>query len=357
MSAFDGTPVYCTREDVKRALDSGETARNNDQIDRLIDAAARGIDDECARYFYPRATTLYWDWPSVQMGRSWRLWLDRDELLSLTTLTSGGSGIPSGGYYLEPNRSGPPYSRIEIRLDSAYALGLGSTPQRDIALTGVFGFTRATTAAGTLAATITDSATSLACSDAAKIGVGDTLLIDTEYMQVTDRRMLTTGQTGTLTANANAVTLTVADGTAFDIGEVLLLDSERMLVVDIAGNDLTVRRAWDGSVLAAHTTATIYAARTLLVTRATLGTVAAAHNVDTVIYRHTPPNLVRQLNIAETLQGLQNEGSAYQAVQQRARQMGARGSARNAQIQVYPIDDLRERVLHTYGRKARMRVV
>lgn len=357
MTAFTGTPVYCSREDVKAALDSQETARNNAQIDRLIDASARGIDDMCARYFYPLATTKYWDWPDVQMGRSWRLWLDRDDLLSLTTLSSGGTTIPSTGYYLEPNRSGPPYRRIEIRLDSSYAYGGGATPQRDITATGVFGYTQATAAAGTLGATITDTATSLTVSDAALVGVGDTLLIGTEYMQVTDRRMLDTSQTGTLTASASAVTLAVSDGTAFDVGELLLLDSERLLIVDIAGNNLTVKRAWDGTVLAAHTTAAIYAARTLLVTRATLGTTAAAHSSGAAVYRHTPPNLVRQLNIAEALAALQNEGSAYQAVQQRARQIGARGSARNAQISVYPVDELRERVLNTYGRKARIRVV
>src|SRR5690348_2102852 len=104
MTAFDGTPVYCTREDVKRAVDSTETARNNDQVDRLIAAAARDIDSACARYFYPRTTTLYWDWPDLQrMGLPWRLWLDRDELLSLTSLTTGGASIATSNFNLEPN--------------------------------------------------------------------------------------------------------------------------------------------------------------------------------------------------------------------------------------------------------------
>jgi hypothetical protein len=357
MTAFAGTPVYCTREDVKAALDSQETARNNAQVDRLIDASSRGVDHLCGRYFYPLATTKYWDWPDVQMGRAWRLWLDRDDLLSLTSLSSGGIAIPSTGYYLEPNRSGPPYRRIEIRLDSSYAYGGGATPQRDITAVGVWGFTNATSAAGTLGASISSSATSLTVSDAALVGVGDTLLIGTEYMQVTARSWATSSQTGTLTASAAAVTLAVSDGTAFNVGELLLLDSERVLIVDISGNNLTVKRAWDGTVLAAHTAATIYVNRTLTVTRATLGTTAAAHTSGDAVSRHAPPNLVRQLTIAETVNALQQEGSAYQAVQQRARQIGARGSTRAGMTQVFPIDELRDRVLTTYGRQARIRVV
>jgi hypothetical protein len=197
----------------------------------------------------------------------------------------------------------------------------------------------------------------VAVSDASLVGVGDTLLIGTEYMQVTARSWATSSQTGTLTASAAAVTLAVSDGTAFNVGELLLLDSERVLIVDISGNNLTVKRAWDGTVLAAHTAATIYVNRTLTVTRATLGTTAAAHTSGDAVSRHAPPNLVRQLTIAETVNALQQEGSAYQAVQQRARQIGARGSTRAGMTQVFPIDELRDRVLTTYGRQARIRVV
>jgi hypothetical protein len=138
---------------------------------------------------------------------------------------------------------------------------------------------------------------------------------------------------------------------------VLLLDSERVLIVDIAGNVLTVKRAWDGTVLASHSSAEVWAARTLLVTRATLGTTAASHTGGVAVYRHAPPTLVRQLAVAETANALQQEGSAYQAVQQRSRNLGAAGSARAAMMQIAPIDELRDRVLSVYGRKSRLRVV
>lgn len=360
MTAFTGLPVYASREDVQRALDAASTARTNDQIDRLLDAASRGIDDDCARYFYPRSAMLFWDWPNVQMGRSYRLWLDRDELLSLTSVTTGGSTLDPSQFTLEPNRSGPPYSRIEVNLGgSAGAFGGGATFQQAIGVTGVFGFTNATTTAGTLGATITSGATSLTVSDSSLVGVGDTLLIGSEYMQVTDRRMLDTGQaiTGTIAAQANAVSVTVSNGAAFDIGEVLLLDSERVLITDIAGNVLTVKRAWDGTVLAAHTSSEVWAARTLLITRGTLGTSVVSHTSGAAVAKHAPPALIRQLAIAETMNALQQEGSAYQAVQQRSRQAGASGSARNTMTQVAPIDDLRDRVQSVYGRNSRIRVV
>lgn len=353
-------PWYATREDVQRALDGATTARTNAAIDRLIDAASRGIDDDCARRFYPVAATKYWQWPDVQMGRSYRLWLDDNELLSVTSVATGGATLAPSAFLLEPNRSGPPYSRIEIDLGSgSAAFGGGSTFQQAIGITGVFGYTNATIPAGTLVGTISSSATTLQVSDGSLVGVGDTLLIGSEYMQVTDRRMVDSGQaiTGTVGAAANVVTLTVSNGAGFDVGEVLLLDSEQMLITDIAGNALTVKRAWNGTVLAAHTSTEVWVSRTLLVTRATLGTTAAAHTSGVAVARHAPPSLVRQLAIATTMDALQQEGSAYQAVQQRSRQAGAVGSARNTMTQIAPLDGLRERVQVAYGRNARIRVV
>lgn len=352
-------PSYCSREDAKSAVDSTETARNNAQIDRLIEAASRDIDRLTARHFYPMIQTVTMDWPNNQMGRSWRIWLDRQEVISVTTLVTGNITIPPAAIILQPGNTGPPFSRIELNLGMAAAFGGNAiTPQNAVSITGVFGYTNATTSAGTLTAAISSTtATTCSISDAALVGVGDTILIDSEYLQVTDKRMADTGQTGSLASSSAAVTLAVSSGAAFDIGEVLLIESERLLVVDIAGNNLTVKRAWDGTVLAAHTSAGIFAARTLTVTRGTLGTTAATHSNAAPVLRHTPPALIRQLCIAETINSLQQEGSAYQAVQQRSRNLGASGSARGAMTQVYPIDDLRNRVMTAYGRQSRLRVI
>lgn len=52
---------YCTREDVKNALDIKETARNDDQIDRAIEGATDTIEDDLNRKFYPEVDTRYFD--------------------------------------------------------------------------------------------------------------------------------------------------------------------------------------------------------------------------------------------------------------------------------------------------------
>ncbi len=104
---------------------------------------------------------------------------------------------------------------------------------------------------------------------------------------------MTTGTTindASVTANDNNVGITLADGTKVKAGEVLTWDSERVLVESISGNVVTVERAVDGSVLAAHANGiTVYAPRTLTVTRAENGTTATVHDTATVINKYAPP--------------------------------------------------------------------
>src|SRR3546814_4711334 len=103
------------------------------------------------------------------------------------------------------------------------------------------------------------------------------LLIDEERVTVTEKGFLDSLET--ITANialGSAASITVTDGTAFTVGEVILIDVERMLVTDINGTTLGVKRAWDGTTLAAHTSgASVLAQRRLTVRRAVLGTVAS----------------------------------------------------------------------------------
>lgn len=354
------TPPYATREDVKSALDLKETARNNGQVDRAIDAASRLVEGLCHRRFYPEVATRYFDWPD-QYARPWRLWLDDSELISLTSITSGGTSIDSANINLEPNRTGPPYNRVEVRIDTNAAFSAGQTIQRAITISGLWGYRNDETAAGTVTAGATDTATTLSISDASAVGVGQVLRIGTERLLVTEKRMANSGQTlqADLAAQQNAVTASVTDGTAYAIGEVLLVGSERILIVDIAGNSLTVKRAWDGTVLAAHTTGTaIWAARALTVTRGALGTTAAAISSSAPVYRWDPPGGVRTLVIAEAVTTLLNEGSGYARVTgvgTASRQVGG-GTVTKTSYGV-GLDALREQVYVEYGRKARVRAV
>jgi hypothetical protein len=341
---------YCTREDVKRALDSAETARNNGQVDRAIGSATAAIHGLTHRVFYPWTGARTFDWPSFDYAWPWRLWLNQNELVSITALTSGGVAVPIADVLLRPD-TGPPFTRVELDLGSNAAFGGGTTPQRDITITGVWGYTADEEPAGALAGAVSGSATTITVTDSSVVGVGQILRIDTERLIVTGKRMTTTGQTlqAPLTAQASATTVAVTDGTAYAEGEEILLDAERMLIVDIAGNNLIVKRAWDGSVLAVHTGSTVYAPRTLTVTRGALGTGAGSHADTAPVLKHTVPPLIRQAAIAEALNSLFQETSGY------ARQVGSGDNQREATAR--GLASLRDQVYTAHARKARMRAV
>lgn len=348
-------PVYASREDVKSALDFAETARNNGQVDRALVSASASIDRLTLRKFYPQVATRYFDWPDRNGSRPWRLWLGADELVSVTTLTAGGTVIAASDFFLEPANSGPPYSHVEIDLSSSASFSSGDTHQRAISILGVFaGCPAEDEAAGLLEAAIgTTSTTTVDVTDSAAIGVGDTIKVDDERMLVIDKTMLDTAQNlqTDMAASMADVTVDVTDGTAYRVGETLLLGSERMLIVDIAANNLTVKRAWDGSVLAAHTTATadVYAPRRLTVVRGTLGTTAATHADATAVTRHVAPGPIRSLCIAEAINQLQQEGAGY----------GREVSSGESESEPAGADlpGLRAEVRRSYGRRMRIGAV
>ncbi|NUR03069.1 MAG: hypothetical protein HOY79_43140 [Streptomyces sp.] len=350
-------PCYCTREQVKRATDFKETARSDAQIDRAIQAAARTIEGELHRVFYPTDATRYFDWPNFQYAYPWRVWFDQWELAAIpTSVTSGGVTIPLTACYFEPVNSGPPYRYLELRRDQPYSFGVGSTPQRDIAITGTWGYTVDTAPAGQLAAAVSSTtSTTVTVSDGSLVGIGDLLIVDAERMLVSGRATADTGQTivaGATTANPGDNAITVPDGTQLHVDEVLQVDSERMLTLDVTGNVATVKRAWDGTVLATHATgAHVYAFRTLTVLRGQLGTIAATHSNAAAASTHRVPSLVRDWAVAEASNQVLQEIGGYARV--------ARTSSGGSKPASAPIalDDLRDRACTRYGRKARIRVV
>lgn len=342
---------YATRESVKSALDSAETARNNAVVDRAIEAASRGAEKLCHRTFYPQATTRYFDWPDPRRSRSWRLWLDSNDLISVTSLVAGGTTIAATDYFLEPADSGPPYTSVEIDLASTAAFAAGATHQRAIAITGVFGYNTDESTAGALAEALDASEPAVDVSDSAAVGVGDLIRVDSERMLVTGKAMIDTGQNASALTESNAaVSITGITAGSITVGETILVDSERMLVVDVAGTTITVKRAWDGSVLAEHLNgADIYAPRTLTVTRGAAGTTPAGHADTTVIHRYDPPAMVRQLTIAEALNTLQQETSGYSRT--------FRTGEGRADVGGEGLPELRIRCYQAHGRRARTGVV
>ncbi|MGY5048300.1 hypothetical protein ACWDE0_22110 [Streptomyces sp. 900105755] len=346
---------YATREEIKAELDVKETARSNARIGRALEDASRRIDGLMNRAFAPVLTTRYFDWPNFQYAYPWRIWFDQWELADIpTSVTSGGVTIPLNACNFEPVNSGPPYQSVELRRDLPYSFGVSSTPQRDVAITGLWGYRNSEATAGALVEVLDVSETGIDVNGAtaAAVGVGSILRVDSERFIVTDRQQLDTGQTlaAGLTNQNNAVTVTVPSGAAFAAGETILIDSERILIEDIAGNQLTVRRAWDGSTIAAHTLgATIYAPRTLVVTRGALGTTAATHTNGASISVWQPPGPIRQLCVAETVTDLLQGRSGY------ARTAGSGENERETSGK--GLADLRDSAYTAYGRKARQRSI
>lgn len=348
---------YCTREDVKAAPDFAETSRGNARIDRAIQSVSDIIDGEMKRFFYPLDATFKFDWPNWQAAPPWKLYLNRWDLQSVTAVQSPpGTVIPLASVILYPaNRvDGWPYTRIELDRSTSAIWAAASTPQLSIQITGTWGFTVNTDSAGTLAAAISStSATSMTVSDGSLLGVGDLAIIDSERLLVQGKATVTTGQTnvsGATSASAADNAITVTDGTKVNVGEVLLLDSERLLVDDVTGNVVTVRRAWDGTVLATHSTATtLNAYRLLTVARGQCGTTAATHLISTAVLRHRPPGPIRDLAIAESVNRVLQETSGY------ARTVGEGDSARPAPG--VALADLWAEAETTYRRKARIRAV
>lgn len=342
----------CTREDVMRATDVKETARNAGQIDRAIEAATDSVVSLCQRDFIPWHGTRYFDWPDPNRSRSFRLWLGRNEVVSVSELTIDGTATTS--YFLRraDGRTEPPYTYIELDLSGSASFVSG---QREIGVTGVFAHSANSSSAATLNGSINAAATTLAVSDSSGIGVGDGLLIDGERLTVTAKTMADTGVNidagDSLTAAQNDVSITMSTTTgAPTVDEVILIGSERMLVIDVAGLTLTVKRAWDGSTLAAHSGgADIYAPRTLAVLRGSQGTTAASHNSSATVYRHGVPGLIRELAVAEAV----NFGAQEKA--EWARTSGSGDNEREFNGRALSV--LRQQALTAYGRQARKRAV
>lgn len=346
---------YATREDIKNELDVKETSRSNARIDRALEDGTRRVEGLCKRRFYPVQATRYFDWPPPAGGSSSVLRLNHQELISLATLASGGTTIAADQYNLEPVNDGPPYNRIEVKLSGSASFGGGDTHQRDVQGAGLFGYRNTEAGTGSTVETLDDSETAVDVDGAtsAAVGVGSLVRIDSERMIVKERRQLSTGQTlgASITNVNNIVTVGVQTGTAFTAGEVILIDAERMLVEDVVANNLIVRRAWDGSTIAAHTLgATIYAPRTLVVTRGALGTTAASHASGTVVTLWVPPGPARQLCIAEALTDLLQGRSGY------ARTSGSGDSERESSGR--GLKDIRDSVYNSeLARKGRLRSV
>ena len=340
--------AYCNRADAQRSIDFKDGLDVNAALDRALTSAAENIDAHMHRVFYPSDDTRYFDWPNAggsgggQYAEPWRLWLDENDLVVLTAMVTGGTTIPLNQVFAEPvnnpQKGRPYYTYLELDRSSTAAFGGNSqTPQHAIVLTGTWGFGADADLAGTLAGNVGSSDTTVTVSDGSKAGPGDLIILGYgrgtapyptaagyagsiapytgERILVTDVSAVTTGLTqsgsGVTTASASDQALTWTGSGSLNAGEVIVLDQEDMLVEQIIGSVATVRRAWNGTTLAAHSGATVYAFRQFTVTRAQLGTSAGTYSSGADVYRHRVPPLIRDLAIAEATNQVLQEGSGY----------------------------------------------
>jgi hypothetical protein len=312
---------YTTRESVKRAVRINGS-ENNEAVDRLIEAASRDVDNLTHRWFIPKTQTRTFRWSGVY-GKGDVLWLDAD-LISVTTLQtkaqdSSPTTISSSDYFLEPDNFAPPYNRIEIDISSNASFEAGDTSQRSISVNGSWGFSNDTVSVGTVTSGLAAdaTATSMVCSNGSLsngVNVGDTLLIESEQLFVSEKASAALDSIltdGVLTASKSE-NVTVDSGHGIVAGEVILIDSEEMFVRVAGTTALTVERAFNGTTLAAHTNNTaVHIFRTLTVTRGVNGTTAATHANSTAISAYRAPAPIRQLTTAMAVAAITQESAAY----------------------------------------------
>jgi hypothetical protein len=373
---------YASREDAQRAIDfkDGITTEVQYKTDRAIQSITRNIEGHLHRLFVPWDGTKWWDYPNYSYASPWELFLDRNDVLCLTDFSSGGIDIPLNTCFLRPanKRPGFPYTKIELDRSSGSTFGGNAqTPQNAIQAIGTWNFTADADPAGSLAAEVTSSTDPITVTNAALMGVGDTLILgygrgtapypdDTlghagliqpyigERVLVQDRSAADTGlaQSGegcTTPSTADNQLQWTGSGNPPNQGEVLLLDSEQMLVQMVVNSIATVERAWNGTVLTAHSGAEIYAYRSLSVQRGFQGTTATSWDEGTAVYRHRVPQLIRDLAIGESVNTILQETAGY------SRMVGSGDAARPASGMA--LADLWAECRTEYGRQARSRAV
>ena len=133
--------LYVTRDEVKAALSMDGQTFADDDIDRAINAASRGIDEATGRFFFSSSDTRYYT-PERNAEA-----IQIDDLTTLTSLEVdiGGSGTYTtwtvdSDFWLEPvndiNQS-KPYTQVRLRTQKQYVWPCW---RRSVKITGTFGW-------------------------------------------------------------------------------------------------------------------------------------------------------------------------------------------------------------------------
>jgi hypothetical protein len=278
---------YATRRQVK---DAGRIFGSdlNPVVDRIIEAVSRRIDAHVDRTgFIPKTQTRYYQWPQG-LNIEWLLEIEKHDLISITTLkTKAQSASPvtiaSSDYFLEPVNDGPPYSRVEIDLETSALFEQGGGPQQAIEIVGEWGYQDVQRTVTNGFSTISGN-TDVTFVAGGEVEVGDTVFltdgVNSQRIFLKENRAVNTAELldGAVTASVADNVITVDDASVFAVNEIIQVGTEKMLVlaIDNVNETLTVQRAYDGSILAAHAdNAIIQDFRTFTVEQGVNGTTEA----------------------------------------------------------------------------------
>lgn len=206
-----------------------QRAGNDAEILAVLEAASRQVEDLTGgRRFFATTETRYFSGNGGEV-----LEFPEWDIISVSTLkedtntdgtyetTWATTDYELGPYHVDPTRhSDPePYWRLEVNQRSNGNQDVFLKGQKMYELVGSFGFCNLTTATGTTineGAEFSSSDTTLTVADGTKVGIGDTLLIESEHLYVTGQAVegsndytVSRGANGT-TAAAHADTTAIS---------------------------------------------------------------------------------------------------------------------------------------------------
>ena len=204
---------YTRLADVKAALQgSGSGTSNDAELLRVVERVSRAIEETLnGRHFYSRLATLVLpevDRTTRNTPEGCQLWIEHD-VISITSLKVD----EDGDFVYETTLTTPtdywtwPYNKLThepiARLD--LVTGTWPTNRRRVELVGKIGYSEETQAAGTLAEDVDISETAIDLTAGHDISVCDTLVCESEQMDVT----AVSTNTITVTRGVNGTTAAV----------------------------------------------------------------------------------------------------------------------------------------------------
>lgn len=221
-------------------------------------------------------------------------------LLAITSIVNDDDTLVPADYLLLPNGrmwNNGPYTHLDVDPD-ATNLSSWENEKDSIVITGRWGlYEKYEDTGATVGSAQSAVASTLLVSNGSKLSPGMVALIGSEQELLTGYGAVTSSAT-TLAEDLDLVEeeITVANGALVYVGEIIRCGFEQMKILDINSNTLYVKRGWNGTKKAIHTTSgAVDVYRTFNVERGANGTTAGIHTLGSLISHYLVPEDVRIL--------------------------------------------------------------